>query len=42
VHYVILTSRHLGGSTVVGWKEMMVDHPTYGGAPDGHGSRDLL
>jgi hypothetical protein len=42
VHYVILTSGHLRSSIVVGWKETMVDHPTCGGAPDGHGSRNLL
>jgi hypothetical protein len=41
VHYVILTSRHLGDSTMVGWKEKRVDQPTDGGAPDGHSSPDL-
>jgi hypothetical protein len=42
VHYVILTSRHLGDSTVVRWHETMVGQPTCGGVPDDHGRCDLL
>jgi hypothetical protein len=42
VHYVILTSRPLEDSTVVGWQEKIFSRPTCGGAPDGHSSRDLL
>jgi hypothetical protein len=42
VHYVILTSRPLEDSTVVGWQEKIAQQPTCGGAPDGHGSHDLL
>ena len=42
VHYIILTSRPLEDPTVVGWQETILSHPTCGGVPDGHGSRDLL
>jgi len=42
VHYVILRGRHLEDSIVVGWQEKRALQPTSGGAPDGHGSRDLL
>ena len=42
VHYVILTRRPLEGSTVVGWPETILSHPTCGGVPHGRGSRSLL
>jgi hypothetical protein len=42
VHYVILTSRPLEDSTVVGWQEKIAQQPTCGGAPDGHGSHYLF
>ena len=42
VHYVILTSRPLKDSSVVGWPEKIVDQPTCGGVRHDRGSRDLL
>ena len=42
VHYVNLTGWSLEDSTVVGWPEKILSHPTCGGAPEGHGSRALL